>query len=75
MDLSHLSPAYASGTAQPLGPVTGAELPEGGPVRDRVDAALIRAAWGTGAQLRTFAPGALDLADGVGAVLRYPLTG
>jgi hypothetical protein len=42
------------------------------PVRDRLDAALVRAAAGTDAAVVTLAPGQLDLPDGVGAVLRYP---
>jgi hypothetical protein len=41
-------------------------------VRDRLDAALIRAAAGTDAAIVTLAPGQLDLRDGLGAVLRYP---
>src|SRR5918994_2645842 len=42
------------------------------PIRDRLDAALIRAAAGTDAAVVTLAPGQLDLRDGLGAVLRYP---
>lgn len=42
------------------------------PVRVRRDAALLRAAAGTDANLATPAPGQLDVADGLGATLRYP---
>ena len=41
-------------------------------VRDRLDAALLRAAAGTDAAILTLAPGQLELVDGVGATLRYP---
>jgi Bacterial archaeo-eukaryotic release factor family 2 len=41
------------------------------PAQDRLDAALVRAAAGTGAAILTTAPGQLDLTDGLGAVLRY----
>ncbi|HST66286.1 MAG TPA: Vms1/Ankzf1 family peptidyl-tRNA hydrolase [Mycobacteriales bacterium] len=43
------------------------------PVQDRLDAALVRAAAGTDATIVTLAPGQLDLADGLGATLRYPV--
>jgi hypothetical protein len=55
--------------------LTAEELTELGvrePVRDRLDAALVRAAAGTDASIVTLAPGQLDLADGLGATLRYP---
>jgi hypothetical protein len=42
------------------------------PVRDRLDAALVRAVAGTDASIVTLAPGQLDLAAGLGATLRYP---
>jgi hypothetical protein len=48
------------------------ELGVAEPVRDRLDAALVRAAAGTDAAVVTLAPGQLDLRDGVGATLRYP---
>jgi hypothetical protein len=41
------------------------------PVRDRLDAALVRAAAGTQARIVTVTPGQLDLPDGIGALLRY----
>jgi hypothetical protein len=41
------------------------------PVRDRLDAALVRAAAGTGAGILTLAPDQLALPDGLGALLRY----
>jgi Bacterial archaeo-eukaryotic release factor family 2 len=44
------------------------------PVRDRLDAVLIRAAAGTDASVVTLAPGQLDLPDGLGATLRYPMS-
>jgi hypothetical protein len=56
--------------------LTAAELTELGvrePVQDRLDAALVRAAAGTDAGIVTLAPGQLDLPDGLGATLRYPL--
>ncbi len=49
-----------------------AELGVADPVRDRLDAALIRAAAGTDAAVVTLAAGQLELRDGVGATLRYP---
>lgn len=55
--------------------LTAEELTELGvaePVRVRLDAALLRAAAGTDANLVTLAPGQLDVADGLGATLRYP---
>lgn len=42
------------------------------PVRDRLDAALVRAAAGTDAAVVSLAPGQLQLPDGIGATLRYP---
>jgi hypothetical protein len=42
------------------------------PVQDRLDAALVRAAAGTGAAVVTLAPGQLELTHGLGATLRYP---
>jgi hypothetical protein len=56
--------------------LTAEELTELGvrePVQDRLDAALIRAAAGIDASIVTLAPGQLDLADGLGATLRYPV--
>jgi hypothetical protein len=56
--------------------LTAQELTELGvrePVQDRLDAALVRAAAGTDASVVTLAPGQLDLADGLGATLRYPV--
>ena len=44
------------------------------PVRDRLDAVLIRAVAGTDASIVTLAPGQLDLPDGLGATLRYPMS-
>lgn len=41
------------------------------PVRVRADAALVRAAAGTGADLVLVGPGEIDLRHGIGAVLRY----
>lgn len=41
------------------------------PAHARAGSALVRAAAGTGADLLIVAPGQADLADGVGAVLRY----
>ncbi|HEY6749406.1 MAG TPA: Vms1/Ankzf1 family peptidyl-tRNA hydrolase [Mycobacteriales bacterium] len=55
--------------------LTAEELTELGvtePVQARLDAALVRAAAGTDATLVTLAPGQLDVADGLGATLRYP---
>ena len=55
--------------------LTAGELTEMGvtdPVRDRLDAALVRAAAGTDASVVTLASGQLDLRDGLGATLRYP---
>jgi hypothetical protein len=55
--------------------LTPEELDEMGvsdPQRDRLDAALVRAAAGTDAAVVTLAAGQLDLRDGVGATLRYP---
>jgi Bacterial archaeo-eukaryotic release factor family 2 len=43
------------------------------PVRDRLDAALVRAAAGTDATVVTLAEGQLDLPGGLGATLRYPM--
>ena len=43
------------------------------PVADRLDAVLVRAAVGTGASIVPVPADRLDLADGVGALLRYPL--
>jgi Bacterial archaeo-eukaryotic release factor family 2 len=54
--------------------LTESELPDLGvpdPRRDRLDAALVRAAVGTHAAIVTLAPGQLPLAHGVGALLRY----
>jgi len=45
------------------------------PVQDRLDAALVRAAAGTDAGIVTLVPGQLELTHGLGATLRYPLTG
>jgi hypothetical protein len=45
------------------------------PVQDRLDAALVRAAAGTDAAIVTLVPGQLELTHGLGATLRYPLTG
>jgi hypothetical protein len=45
------------------------------PVQDRLDAALVRAAAGTDAAIVTLAPGQLELTHGLGATLRYPVTG
>ena len=42
------------------------------PARDRLDAALVRAAVGTDASIVTLAAGQLEIRDGVGATLRYP---
>ncbi len=42
------------------------------PSRDRLDAALVRAAIGTDAAIVTLTPHQLPLADGIGASLRYP---
>ncbi|HEX6755185.1 MAG TPA: Vms1/Ankzf1 family peptidyl-tRNA hydrolase [Mycobacteriales bacterium] len=42
------------------------------PTPERLDAALVRAAAGTGAAVVSLAPGQLDLPDGLGATLRYP---
>jgi hypothetical protein len=56
--------------------LTAEELTELGvrePVRDRLDAALVRAAAGTDAAVVTLAQGQLDLPDGLGATLRYPM--
>jgi hypothetical protein len=58
--------------------LTAEELSELGvrePVQDRLDAALVRAAAGTDAALVTLAPGQLELTHGLGATLRYPITG
>jgi stalled ribosome rescue protein Dom34 len=55
--------------------LTAEELTELGvrePVRDRLDAALIRAAAGTDASIVTLAPGQLELTHGLGATFRYP---
>jgi len=57
--------------------LTEEELTELGvrdPVRDRLDAALVRAAAGTDAAIVTLAPGQLELTHGLGATLRYPVT-
>jgi hypothetical protein len=54
--------------------LTGSELRDLGvpdPRQDRLDAALVRAAAGTHANVVTLAAGQLDLSDGLGAVLRY----
>ena len=59
----------------PVSAVIGATARAGGvadPVRDRLDAALVRAAAGTDAAVVTLAPGQLDVPDGDGATLRYP---
>jgi hypothetical protein len=56
--------------------LTAEELVELGvrePVRDRLDAALVRAAAGTGATIVTLAEGQLELPDGLGVTLRYPM--
>jgi Bacterial archaeo-eukaryotic release factor family 2 len=56
--------------------LTAAELTELGvlePVEDRLDAALVRAAAGTGASIVTLAAGQLDLPGGLGVTLRYPM--
>jgi hypothetical protein len=56
--------------------LTEEELTELGvrePVRERLDAALVRAVAGTDASIVTLAPGQLDLTDGLGATLRYPV--
>jgi Bacterial archaeo-eukaryotic release factor family 2 len=58
--------------------LTAEELVELGvrePVQDRLDAALVRAAAGTDAAIVTLAPGQLELTHGLGATLRYPVTG
>jgi hypothetical protein len=58
--------------------LTAEELTELGvrePVQDRLDAALVRAAAGTDASIVTLAPGQLELTHGLGATLRYPVTG
>ena len=58
--------------------LTADELAELGvrePVQDRLDAALVRAAAGTDAAIVTLAPGQLELTHGLGATLRYPVTG
>ena len=58
--------------------LTAEELTELGvrePVQDRLDAALVRAAAGTDASVVTLAPGQLELTHGLGATLRYPVTG
>ena len=58
--------------------LTAEELTELGvrdPVQDRLDAALVRAAAGTDAAIVTLVPGQLELTHGLGATLRYPLTG
>ncbi|GGM50102.1 hypothetical protein GCM10012275_21200 [Longimycelium tulufanense] len=47
------------------------ELGVSRPARDRADAALLRAAAATGAQVRVVAGGRPELADGAGALLRY----
>jgi hypothetical protein len=60
-------PVHLALTAEEL-----AELGVTEPVQARLDAALVRAAAGTDATLVTLAPGQLDLADGLGATLRYP---
>ena len=55
--------------------LTAEELTELGvdePVRDRLDAALVRAAAGTDASIATLAPGQLELTHGLGATFRYP---
>lgn len=55
--------------------LTAEELAEMGvsdPDRDRLDAALVRAAVGTDASIVTLAAGQLEIRDGVGATLRYP---
>lgn len=55
--------------------LTAEELAEMGvtdPARDRLDAALVRAAAGTDASIVTLSPGQLEIRDGVGATLRYP---
>ena len=52
-----------------------AELGVAEPVQDRLDAALVRAAAGTDAAIVTLAPGQLELTHGLGATLRYPVTG
>jgi hypothetical protein len=44
-------------------------------VQDRLDAALVRAAAGTDAAIVTLAPGQLELTHGLGATLRYQVTG
>jgi hypothetical protein len=59
--------------------LTAEELAEMGvaePARDRLDAALVRAAAGTDASIVTLTSGQLEVRDGVGATLRYadPLT-
>jgi hypothetical protein len=58
--------------------LTAQELTELGvrePVQDRLDAALVRAAAGTDAAIVTLAPGQLEVTHGLGATLRYPVTG
>jgi hypothetical protein len=60
-------PAHLGLTEQELAGMGVAE-----PARDRLDAALVRAAAGTDASIVTLAPGQLEIRDGVGATLRYP---
>jgi hypothetical protein len=60
-------PAHLGLTAEEL-----AEMGVSDPARDRLDAALVRAAVGTDASIVTLAAGQLEIRDGVGATLRYP---